>query len=252
MNNAARERLDIVIPVYNEGDNIVATLRAIARDVKTSSRVLICYDREEDDTLPAITNNRDAFGTLSVEFVRNRKRGAHAAVLTGFARSDAPFVLVFPADDDYNAGILDSMVADAVKGCDIVCASRFMAGGSMVGCPWLKAFLVRAANFTLYNLAGLPTHDASNGFRLFSRRVIDGIAIESERGFCYSVELLVKCHRLGWQISEVPASWFQRSHGTSRFQVIKWLPDYLRWYAYAFATTYLRRSAESVLRKNAI
>ena len=102
MNNAARERLDIVIPVYNEGDNIVATLRAIARDVKTSSRVLICYDREEDDTLPAITNNRDAFGTLSVEFVRNRKRGAHAAVLTGFARSDAPFVLVFPADDDYN------------------------------------------------------------------------------------------------------------------------------------------------------
>ena len=66
----------------------------------------------------------------------------------------------------------------------------------MVGCPWLKAVLVRAANFTLYHLARLPTHDASNGFRLFSRRVIDEIEIESERGFCYSIELLVKCHRL--------------------------------------------------------
>jgi hypothetical protein len=80
---------------------------------------------------------------------------------------------------------------------------------------------------------------------------LDEIEIESERGFCYSVELLVKCHRLGWRIGEVPAQWFERTRGASRFQVIKWLPDYLRWYIYAFATTYLRRSAESVPRKSA-
>ncbi len=252
MNNAAGQRLDIVIPVYNEGANIVPTLRAIAREVKTPSRVLICYDREDDDTLPAIDNNRDAFNTLTIVFVRNRGRGAHGAVLTGFAASDAPFVLVFPADDDYNTGMLDAMVAEAAAGCDIVCASRFMPGGSMVGCPWLKAFLVRAANFTLYHFAGIPTHDASNGFRLFSRRAVKEIAIESDRGFCYSIELLAKCHRLGWRIGEVPARWFQRAHGASRFQVVKWLPSYLRWYAYAFATTYLRRRANSVPLKNAL
>ncbi|MGB8749715.1 MAG: hypothetical protein WCD54_27675, partial [Pseudolabrys sp.] len=63
MSNTARERLDIVIPVYNEGANIVPTLRAIARDVKTPGRVLICYDLDEDDTLLAITDNREAFGT---------------------------------------------------------------------------------------------------------------------------------------------------------------------------------------------
>ena len=78
---------------------------------------------------------------------------------------------------------------------------------------------------------------------------IDSIAIESDRGFCYSIELLVKCHRLGWRIGEVPAQWFERAHGTSRFQVIKWLPAYLRWYGYAFATTYLRHGAGSVPRK---
>lgn len=251
MNNAAGQRLDIVIPVYNEGANIVPTLRAIAREVKTSNRVLICYDREDDDTLPAIESNRDAFNTLTITFVRNRGRGAHGAVLTGFAVSDAPFVLMFPADDDYNTGILDAMIAVAATGRDIVCASRFMPGGSMVGCPWLKSFLVRGANFTLYHFAGIPTHDASNGFRLFSRRAVKEITIESDRGFCYSIELLVKCHRLGWRIGEVPARWFQRAHGASRFQVIKWLPGYLRWYAYAFATTYLRRPAASVPLKNA-
>jgi glycosyltransferase involved in cell wall biosynthesis len=247
---AAPPRLDIVIPVHNEGANILQTLRSIARDVKTPLRVLICYDREDDDTLPAIRNNREAFGELAIDFVRNRGRGAHGAVVAGFAASEAPFAIVFPADDDYNAVIIDAMVARAETGCDIVCASRFMPGGSMVGCPWLKALLVRAGNFTLYHLARLPTQDASNGFRLFSRRTLDEIAIESDRGFCYSIELLVKCHRLGWKIGEVPANWFERKHGSSRFQVLRWLPAYLRWYAYAFATTYLRRPARTVRLKS--
>jgi glycosyltransferase involved in cell wall biosynthesis len=239
-------RLDIVIPVYNEGANILRTLHSIARAVATPKRVLICYDREDDDTLPAIRDNRAALGELAVDFVRNGGRGAHGAVLSGFAASQAPFVVVLPADDDYNAGILDALVARADSGCNIVCASRFMAGGSMVGCPWLKAFFVRAGNFTLYHLARLPTRDASNGFRLFSRRAIDEIIIESDRGFCYSIELLVKCHRLGWQIGEVPANWFERTSGSSRFQVLRWLPAYLRWYVYAFATTYLRRPPRTV------
>jgi dolichol-phosphate mannosyltransferase len=242
-------RLDIVIPVYNEGANIVPTLRALAHNVKTPLRVLICYDRDDDDTLPAIESNRGQFGALAIDFVRNRGRGAHGAVLSGFAASQAPFVLVMPADDDYNAGLFDTMVAKAEAGCDIVCASRFMAGGGMEGCPWLKDLLVRCANFTLYHLARVPTHDATSGLRLFSRRAIERIAIESERGFCYSIELLVKCQRLGWPVGEVPARWFERARGQSRFQVIKWLPDYLRWYGYAFATTYLRQGADSVPRK---
>lgn len=243
--------LDIIIPVYNEGTNIIKTLSSIAHAVKTSKRVLICYDREDDDTLPAIRNNRAAFDDLKIEFVRNRSRGPHAAVLSGFAASIAPFAIVVMADDDYNAGIIDAMVAKGGSGCDVVCASRFMKGGSMIGCPWLKATLVRVANFTLYHFARLPAHDSSNGFRLFSHRVISQILVESSRGFCYSIELLVKCHRRGWRISEVPAQWFERTAGSSRFQVLRWLPAYLRWYAYAFATTYLMRPASSVPMKRA-
>jgi glycosyltransferase involved in cell wall biosynthesis len=241
--------LDIVIPVYNEGRNIVATLAALKRSVTTPARVLICYDHAEDDTLPAIRANAQAHAGLAVEFVRNRGRGAHAAVMTGFAASTAPFVLMYPADDDTNAVMLDRMVALARAGCDIVCASRFMPGGAMVGCPLLKAALVRSANFTLRHVARLPTTDASNGFRMFSRRVVERIPVESEHGFCYSIELLVKAHRLGWRIAEVPVRWFERRHGASRFQVIKWLPAYLRWYGYAFATTFLRRPPRTVTLK---
>ncbi|HYZ45563.1 MAG TPA: glycosyltransferase family 2 protein, partial [Xanthobacteraceae bacterium] len=163
-------QLDIVIPVYNEGRNIVPVLAELSRAVATPARVLICYDDEDDDTLPAIRAAPQAYAGLPVELVRNARRGAHAAVMTGFAASTAPFVLMFPADDHVNAPMLDRMVALARQGCDIVCASRFMPGGAMIGCPWLKALLVRGANFTLRHLARLPTTDASNGFRLFSRR----------------------------------------------------------------------------------
>jgi hypothetical protein len=156
---------------------------------------------------------------------------------------------MFPADDHVNAPMLDRMVALARGGCDIVCASRFMPGGAMIGCPWLKAALVRSANFTLHHVARLPTTDASNGFRMFSRRVIDRIAVESTQGFCYSIELLVKAHRLGWKVAEVPVTWIERQSGESRFRVLKWLPAYLRWYAYAFATTFLRRPPRTVTLK---
>ncbi len=243
-------RLDIVIPVYNEGNIILATLGELRRQVTVPSRILICYDRPDDDTLSTIRANPEKVAGLDIEFVRNRSRGAHGAVMSGFAASRAPFVLVFPADDDFNAGIIDAMVARAGQGADVVCASRLIAGGCMVGCRWLKAALVRTAAFTLYYIARLPTRDATNGFRLFSRRVIDGIEIESDSGFCYSLELLVKCHRLGWPVADVPAKWFERKQGASRFQVLNWVPSYLRWYLYAFATTFLRLPANSVKQRS--
>ena len=239
-------RLDIVVPVYNEGRNILATLGALREHMRTPARILICYDRPDDDTLTTIRENPGRVEGLDIEFVRNPGRGAHGAIMAGFAASRAPFVMVYPADDDFNGAIVDAMVGKAEAGADIVCASRFIPGGCMVGCPWLKALLVRTAAFTLYNVARLPTHDPTSGFRLFSRRVIDRIAVESDSGFCYSIELLVKCHRLGWPVAEVPAQWFERTKGASRFRVISWLPAYLRWFGYAFATTYLRRPAGSV------
>lgn len=237
--------LDIVIPVYNEGANILQTLSALEKGVKTPARVLICYDFPEDDTLPVI---RDQWrGKLPVTTVKNQRRGAHGAVMTGLYASTAPYVVVYPADDDYNAGILDQMVAEAESGNEIVCASRFMrGGGGMVGCPWLKACLVHLAAFSLHHMAGMPTHDPTNGFRLFSRRVIDRIQVESSEGFTFSIELLAKAHRLRWGIAEVPARWFERQAGQSRFRVLKWLPAYLKWYCFAFATAFGRRPPETV------
>jgi dolichol-phosphate mannosyltransferase len=241
---SAASELDIVIPVYNEGGNIRPVLESFRAHVRTPYRVLICYDREEDNTLPVVRACQQE--GHPVVLVKNRGKGALGAVLTGFADSTAPAVLMFPADDDFNAPHVDEMVALFRAGCEIVAASRFIPGGCMQDCPWLKAALVRCSALALHHVARVPTHDPSNGLRLFSRRVLTRIPVESQVGFAYSIELLVKAHRLGWRIGEVPAGWFERRAGQSRFQVLKWVPQYLQWFAYAFATTYLFRGPASV------
>src|SRR5258705_12705461 len=91
--------LDIVIPVYNEGRNIVATLAGLAHGVTTPARVLICYDHADDDSLPAMKSNPQAHSAPPVVLVRNSGRGAHSAVMTSFAASTGPLVLRNPVHD---------------------------------------------------------------------------------------------------------------------------------------------------------
>lgn len=236
--------LDIIIPVYNEGENIIKVIESLRCGVKTPFQILICYDHDTDNTLPVLKSYPNA-DRVHITLVQNRGKGVFGAVMTGFAESTAPAVLIFPADDTYNAGMLDRMYEKIAQGYDIACASRFIPGGCMKGCPWIKDLLVRTAAFTLYYVARLPTHDASNGFRMFSRRVIEQIPIETTEGWAFSLELLVKAHRRGWKVGEVPAQWFERTYGKSNFRVFKWVPIYLRWYFYAFATTFLRKRART-------
>lgn len=243
--NVTTAAVDIVIPVYNEGTNILPALDALRNRLQYRARVLICYDHEEDDTLAALATYNPA--PLELCFVRNQGRGVLGAVKTGLANTTASCAIVLPADDDYNAARLNEMIRRHREGYDIVAASRFMkGGGGLVGCSFMKALVVRVAAWFMWNVARLPTHDATNGFRLFSRRIIQQIPIESEQGFAYSIELLVKAHRLGWPIVEMPVDWHQRKAGKSRFRMVRWIPQYLRWLFYALATTYMRRAPASV------
>ena len=112
--------------------------------------------------------------------VKNPTQGPLSAIVEGFNQGNSDCVIVYPADDYLNFNMLDKMYDKFKNGNDIVVASRFMEGGSMKNCPLLKSILVRTASFTLYYLSSIPVKDASNGFRLFSRKVLNNIKIELE------------------------------------------------------------------------
>lgn len=239
--------LEIVVPIYNEGKKIITLLDLFEKNIKVRFRVLLCYDQETDN----IFQFTEYFKNFNFEtiLVKNHNHGPCSAIKQGlyFGKSDC--VIVYPADDFINYNIIDKMYSKFLLGDDVVVASRFIEGGSMKGCPIIKSFLVRLASSTLFIFSSIPVKDASNGFRLFSRKLLNEVNIESKLGFAYSLELLAKCNRMGLKIGEIPAQWEERSEGSSRFKILKWLPDYLKWYFYGIGTTWLRLKYEKIEKK---
>ena len=115
-----------------------------------------------------------------------------------------------------------------------------MSGGKQYGGPFLKGLFSRVAGVSLHWLAGIPTHDISNSFKLYRRTILETIAIESAGGFEIGMEITVKAFLQGYKIAEVPTTWTDRSAGASNFKLWKWLPHYLRWYGLCVKSTWFK------------
>ena len=235
-----KKKLDIIIPVYQEDENILSTLNNILKLNTFSYNILICYDYDDDPTIKVIKNH---MGNQNfIFFIKNKKSGAHGAIMTGIKNSVSDYVLVIPADDDYNIKNIPDMINDIqLQNAEILCPDRFMKGGKIVNGPKLKFLLCRVVNLTLYLLSDINTLDATNGFRLFSRKVIDTITIESTMGFTYSLEYLIKSIELNYKVIRYPALWIERKKGKSRFKIMQWSTSYLKWYFYCFKIKLLKK-----------
>ena len=136
----------------------------------------------------------------------------------GIAASQGKYVLISMADGSDEPGIVDLMVAMAKGGADVVSASRYMRGGHQIGGPLLKRLMSRTAGLTLHWFGGVATHDPTNNFKLYSRRLLDDTPIESEAGFELALELTVKATIAGRRVAEVPTTWRDRTAGREQLQ----------------------------------
>lgn len=227
--------LGIVIPVYNEGANIENTFLAVEQKVHTPHKIYIVYDFDEDDTLPVVKKMQQK--GVPAELLRNHTPGVAHAIKTGLRNAHRDYLLVTMADlsDDY--AVVDQMCHLMSQGYDIVCGSRYMKGGKQIGGPVIKKLISRTAGVSLRYLAGIPTHDVTNSFKLYRKTMLDNIKIQSENGFEIGMEIVVKAYFTGYKITELPCTWTDRQAGSSRFRIFKWLPKYLRWYFYALEKT---------------
>ena len=222
-------QLSIVVPVYNEPDNIGPTLRRIGDQVTTPHEVLVVYDFDADTTVPVVREFQSELPRVRLH--RNDiGRGVLNALKAGIAASRAPLVLITMADGSDEMDRVDEMVRLGQDGAVIVAASRYVKGGGQVGGPLLKRTLSRAAGLSLHWLGGVPIHDATNNFKLYRHDFLDSVSIESTGGFELALELTAKASRAGHPMAEVPTTWRDRSAGESRFRLRAWLPRYLRWY----------------------
>jgi dolichol-phosphate mannosyltransferase len=226
--------LKIIIPVYNEGSNFPSLWANICAHIRAEFTAFVVYDFDEDDTVPAVQTIIRT-GENRIHLVRNNvRKGVVGAIVTGFDQIEHGPVLIVMADLSDDLGQVDRMLALYHQGYQVVVGSRYMKGGGIEGGPWFKQFLSRMAGLTLHWFRGLPTHDATNAFKIYDRDMLKTFTIESQHGFELNLELTAKAFLAGYRIAEVPSQWRDRSHGQSRFRLWKWLPHYLRWYFFAF------------------
>jgi dolichol-phosphate mannosyltransferase len=226
--------LHIIIPVYNEGKNFAALRDALTSQIRSPFEAFVVYDFDEDNTVPEVQRVIDE-GDLRFHLVKNSvRRGVVGALQTGFKLVARGPVLVVMGDISDDLGTVDHMVALYEQGYDIVAPSRYMAGGKVIGGPFLKKNLSKWGGVTLHWLRGLPTHDATNSFKLYDAAMLNRLDLQSSGGFELTLEITVKAFIAGYRITEVPSTWRDRTAGESRFRLWHWLPLYLRWYFYAF------------------
>jgi glycosyltransferase involved in cell wall biosynthesis len=225
-----KKNLDILIPIYNEDEVVLTTIQKIL-NVSTCEYVInICYDYDEDPSLSLIkkkfTNER------KLKFIKNESRGFNGALISGIKKTDGDAVLIYMADDHENQEIIDQCYNKFKDGYDLVCPSRYVDGGKMIGNPPIKKFLTTCTSFFLNKIINFPIKDPTNSFRLFSRKFLNEVSFESKKGFTLSFELTAKAYKKKLKMIEIPSVWIERENRKSKFKIFSFISPYLKWLFY--------------------
>jgi dolichol-phosphate mannosyltransferase len=235
-------RVSVVIPAYNEGDDIVPVLDRLFDDVRLPCEVLVVVDDPEDSTVEPT----EAYARKEPRvrcLVNSYGRGPANAIRYGIEAAVAPVAVVTMADGCDDATQIDTLGRLVERGVAVAAASRYMAGGQQVGGPVLKGMLSGMAGRSLRLFAHIGTRDATNSFKAYSTDFVREVGIHSRGGFEIGIELTAKAKRLGRPVAEIPTIWLDRQAGVSNFKIAQWIPGYLRWYWFAFGR---RLSAEQI------
>ena len=226
-------RVSIIIPAYNEGEQIVPVLDRLFESVRLPCEVLVVVDDESDSTVKVVCGYADKEPRLRC-LVNTYGRGPANAIRYGMAAAVAPVAVVTMADGCDDPLQIDDLARLVDRGVAVAAASRYMAGGQQVGGPVLKGVLSRTAGRSLRLLARIGTRDATNSFKAYSTSFVRDVGIDSRDGFEIGIELTAKAKRLRLPVAEIPTIWLDRPTGVSNFKVAEWIPSYLRWYRFAF------------------
>ncbi len=241
------EKLDIIIPVYNEDENIIRLLKQLDEKIVCNFKILICYDSDSDKTLKHLQKKN--LINRKLLFIKNPKQGPNSAIIEGIKVSDAEIVLVYMADDFENIQLINEMIKLIEQGNDLIIPSRFIPGGKMLGAERVKENITRIGSNLIYYLANIPFKDCTNAFKMFTKSLKEKIKLNSTTGFTFALELTTKSYILKSKIVEIPSTWVEIKNRKSNFKVFKWLPYYIYWLLYSILLNYLMK-IKSIINKN--
>jgi dolichol-phosphate mannosyltransferase len=218
MSTADLGRVLVVIPTYNERDNLEWIVNRV-RSAVPSVDVLVVDDGSPDGT-GAIADDMAATDPRVDVVHRTEKAGLGAAYLHGFQvalERGYDVVGEMDADGSHQPEQLPSLLS-ALADADLVIGSRWVPGGSVVNWPLARKVLSVGGNLYARTLLGIPLRDITAGYRLFRRSTLERIDLESveSAGYIFQTELAFRTHRAGLRIIEVPIAFVERIRGESK------------------------------------
>lgn len=220
--------LDIIIPIYKEGNNIKLLLENFQKKLKINYKVIICYDFENESGLKFLPENNE-----NLILVKNKGKGPNEAIKSGLNISKNKLVVVYMSDDFENVELLNIMYDLIINGYDLVIPSRYIENGQFIDAKLYKKIITNFGSFLMYYICGIPYRDCTNAFKMFNKQILDKITLKSKVGFTFALELTVKAHLNNFKIKEIPCIWKELPNRKSNFKIFRWLPYYIYWAFYA-------------------
>ena len=214
----ARKHAIIVIPTYNERENLEELLEGI-RSHAPHADVLLVDDGSPDGTAEHAEQLGARLGGVEV-LQRGRRLGIGSAYIEGFQRGLASgyrWLLSMDADLSHEPRYLPGLMA-AAESADVAVGSRYLLGVSVVNWSLKRLALSVAANAYVRRVTGLPVRDCTSGFQCFRREVLEAIDVSRLRfsGYSFLVEIKYRAHRQGFKLCEVPIVFIDRRFGLSK------------------------------------
>ncbi|OGY50684.1 MAG: dolichyl-phosphate beta-D-mannosyltransferase [Candidatus Buchananbacteria bacterium RIFCSPHIGHO2_02_FULL_45_11b] len=215
-------KIYIIIPTYNEKNNIAKLLEQIfALDIP-GLNVLIVDDNSPDGTGALIEKLK--LGNLRLDILhRQKKSGLGPAYTAGFKealRRGADLIFEMDADLSHNPKYLPDFLA-AIKSADLVLGSRYIKGGGVSNWNWARRQISRFGNIYARLVLGLPFRDLTDGFKCYRREVLEKINLGdlNSVGYNFQIETTYKAYRAGFRVKEIPIVFTERAEGKSKFNV---------------------------------
>jgi dolichol-phosphate mannosyltransferase len=229
-----RMALSIVIPAYNEEENLPRLLDALLKRKKElgNPEIIITDDASKDRT-----------GTIADSYAKkhrfiraiHRKKGINgmgAALKDGTRAAKGDIIVWLMGDNSDDLQTIPKMIEKIKEGNDVVFGSRYMAGGSSGDLEPVKALLSSGYTRTTRFLFGLKVHDITNAFRAFKKSAFNSISLSSN-DFGISPEFAIKATLKNLKLAEVPTTYKNRKAGQTKFRLLKMGLVYLRLFKYA-------------------
>ena len=211
----------VIIPTYNERENIENIIRAVFALEKVF-HILIIEDGSPDGTASIVKTLQQEFPERLFMIERKGKLGLGTAYIAGFKWSlehNYEYIFEMDADFSHNPADLPRLYkACAEEGADVAIGSRYISGVNVVNWPMGRVLMSYFASKYVRLITGIPVQDTTAGFKCYRRRVLETIDLDGIcfKGYAFQIEMKFTAYKCGFKIVEVPVIFINRELGTSK------------------------------------